>query len=368
MKEIFTRIIQGTTLFIVGILLVTSINLFLEIQEFKEGNLIAELAAHEDEVIKLDNWRIINLVQQNEISPNQPLMMIVVAETKWDYFSNLEAKIEVFQSNEMIDSYDSTFTFRANQKRIIEFPFFLKNEGPQNLKIELLFRNETNNYVFEHRTRQVNDISVLSLRDKLLQEQNVMLFGTQIATIIATATFVGVTWYHMRKTSQHTEEQLKLTRRELESRLRAELEISVQKSDLKQIDDKKWEGMISILVRNNGSVSARNVKVHFKDPTSSLELSQLIRDEKEIKKTSFPIPGSISKNYYYPEQIIHKTPLEQSRVYDVAIWVTYDYGDVKNMELIQIIRVNAQHNSEGPVYEKEDIEKERERMKKRGLN
>ena len=36
-------------------------------QEFREGNVIAELAEHEDEVVKLQNWRIFNVLQENDI-------------------------------------------------------------------------------------------------------------------------------------------------------------------------------------------------------------------------------------------------------------------------------------------------------------
>lgn len=177
----------------------------------------------------------------------------------------------------------------------------------------------------------------------------------------------------MRKTSRLTElqlektdQQLALTRKELESRLRAELTVSVADSNLKQ-NGEKWIGKVKIIVRNDGNVSARHVKVHFKDPDSALTLDQLIRDKEKIKKNPFPIPGSIPSKLHYPEHILHDTTLDESKSYDLAVWVTYDYADVKNMEFIQIVKINAQSHSDGPLYEKEDIENEMKRLKELGI-
>jgi len=186
----------------------------------------------------------------------------------------------------------------------------------------------------------------------------------QIALVGATISIALVSWYYMRKTNQNTEKQLKLTQKEIGSRLRAELQIIIQESNLTKQDNEQI-GMIRIAITNTGTISARKVKVHFKDPTSSLDLSQLIRDEDEIKRSHFPVAGSIQPQLT-AKDIIHRTTLNEPKVYEIAVWVTYDYADVMDMEFIQIIKINGQHSELGSIYEKSDIDEAR-KEKLRGL-
>lgn len=319
-------------------------------------------------VWEFEEGKIINTARENYIFPDDPLEYQVNVFNPKEEDRELSSRLLIFKGGELeVEPIERKWLIRGNDKIQTDIEFFLKEEGTYELELQFIFDTQIPGSEHPNHTFYIKNIQVQSLSNKLLADANHNSFWSYLTILsVAIGGNMGSIIY-LKKQNKHTENQLKLAKEELESRLRAELEISVQKSDLEKTADEKWMGTISIHVRNNGSVSARNVKVHFKDPTSSLDLSQLIHDEKEIKKTSFPIPGSISKQYYYPEVITHNTPLDQSGVYEVAIWVTYDYGEVKNMEFIQIIKVNAQANSEGTLYEKEDIEKERERMKNQGL-
>lgn len=313
--------------------------------------------------------KIINTARENYVFPDDPLEYQVRVDNPKDEDRKLMVELKIFKGGDLVGGEVITrnYIVRANEHRVTDFPIFLHEEGTYNLKIRLVFDMQIPGSVHPNWTFNVDNIQVQSLSNKLLADANHHTFWSYVSIFgIAAAGNIGTIIY-LRKQHRQTKQQLRLTQIELESRLRAEIEVSVMKSELKKIDDKNWEGMISVLIRNQGTVSARNVKVHFKDPTSSLELPQLIRDEDEIKKTFFPIPGSIQSKYYYPKEIPHRTSRTQSGVYDVAIWITYDYGEVKNMELIQIVTVNAQAHSEEAIYEKADIEQEKKRQKNQGL-
>ena len=205
-NDVFTYISVAAAI----ILLVIATSQYFQLQEFREGALIAELAPHDDEVVKLQNWRIINVHQENDVSPNQRLLMNVDIEHKWRFDSKLYATIETLQAGKIIDTTESTFSFSAGQTREIEFPFFLKNEGPQDLKIELLFRNETNNEVIEQRVRHVYDLEVLSFQDKLLRQQNSNMFWSQTGIIMGTVALVLVGTLTLRSTKKFHEKDEKL--------------------------------------------------------------------------------------------------------------------------------------------------------------
>jgi len=256
-------------------------------------------------------------------------------------------------------------------------PIFAQEKQEQNSEDGL---TELENKI-EEVTGSEQQLEIISYIQKLIEElgtvretivesnqsSNIdLVVGIQIGLVAATLILVFVTWIKMSESNRITRESNNLLKKELESRLRAELTATVGDSNLKQAGD-KWIGKVKIVIRNEGHISARHVKVHFKDPTSALTLDQLIRDEEEIKTSYFPIPGSIPPRSNYPEHVLHDTTLDESKPYDLAVWVTYDYADVKNMEFIQIVKINSQSHSVGPLYEKKDIENEKNRLKNQGI-
>lgn len=320
------------------------------------------------EVWSFSKGFLISTVRENYIFPDDPLEYHVSVSNPKNEDRKLTAFLKIYKGGERLgDVFEKDWWIKPNQALKTELPIFLSEEGNYRLEIRYVFDRQIPGSVHPNHTFRIENIQVQSLSDKLLAESNnanfwsyMSIFGVAIAGNTASILY-------LRKQHRQTEIQLSLTRKELESRLRAELEISVGESNLKKIDDKNWEGFVKIVIRNNGTISARNVNVHFQDPTFAFTLPQLVHEEKNIKKTSFPIPGSIPSHVHYPEHIPHKTQLDKSGVYELAIWVSYDYADVKNAELIQIIKINAQTNTDGPLYEKEDIDEERKKLKENGL-
>ncbi len=206
-SNLLTSIPVGIAVVLIFVLIIQ----YNELQEFREGILIAPLADHEDEVIKLTDWKIINKANENDVSPHQGLLMVVNSTSKWEHHAMLYAKVEILQSGKIIDTYPSQYSISPQNERKIELPFFMKNLGPQDLKIELLYRNETDNFVFEHRVRNVTDVNVLSVHDKLLKEQNSNMFFSQTGIIIGTAAlvFVGISTLRSTKSFQEKQEKIK---------------------------------------------------------------------------------------------------------------------------------------------------------------
>jgi len=206
-----SNIILGISITITVVSIILLIIQYDELEEFRDGSLIAPLAEWEDDVIKLENWKIVNKADENDISPHQGLLMKVDSVSKWEYPAMLYASVEVFQSGKLIDTYDSQYSIITLEERTVELPFFMKNLGAQDLKIELLYRNATDNYVFEQRVRHVTDLTVLSIQDKLLQEQNFNMFLSQIGIIVGTGAlvFVGVLTLRSTKSFQEKQEKIK---------------------------------------------------------------------------------------------------------------------------------------------------------------
>lgn len=214
----------------------------------------------------------------------------------------------------------------------------------------------------------------MSLQDVFLQAgnstQNIpIISGIDATWILALATIalVFVNWWFLKESNKTTKQQLQLTSKELSSRLRAELIVEIGGTNLAKKEDGKYEGTVHFYLKNIGKIPARHVKVYYKDPTSSLDIEQLVRDwKKEISVNSSPITGIIPPDIA-SEVPIHRTSCEEPKSYQIAVWVTYDYAEVKNEEFIQIIDVKAQDHAMPIIYDKESIEEARKNLKKLGI-
>lgn len=181
-----------------------------------------------------------------------------------------------------------------------------------------------------------------------------------------TALLVIINWWFLKESNKNTKRQLELTSKELQSRLRADLMVIIGETNLTKKEDGKYEGKVHFYLKNIGKIPARHITVYYKDPTSSLDIEQLIRDWNEIRKSSFSITGIIPPDIT-SEALVHKTPREEYKSYQIAVWVTYDYADVKSEEFIQIIDVNAQSYTMPIIYDKKSIEEARKNLKSKGL-
>ncbi|OLC33204.1 MAG: hypothetical protein AUH84_07370 [Thaumarchaeota archaeon 13_1_40CM_4_38_7] len=336
---------------------------------YTDFKVIEKIPAFNDfpKVWSFEEGKIINTAREKYIFPDDPLEYKVTIHNPQGKDRQLAGTLMIFKGGELKGNPIKTdLLIRGNDKFQVKTNFFLKEEGTYKLEYEFVFDSDLPGSDHPNHAFIIENIQVQSLSNKLLADANISNFWNYVAILASAIGGNIISLIYLRKQSRQTDKQLSLTKKELESRLKADLEVSVGESNLNEKGD-KWEGTVKIIVRNNGNISARNVNVHFKDPTSALDLPQLIRDEEEIKKSSFPIPGSIPSHLHYPEHIIHTTTLDESRPYDLAIWISYDYADVKNMEFIQIVKINSQSNSVGPLYGKEDIENEKGRLRRQGF-
>jgi hypothetical protein len=205
-------------------------------------------------------------------------------------------------------------------------------------------------------------------KNEIPSDPNWLLAIATIGLAIATIVLVFINFHYLRKSNKNTEEQLKLTRHEIQSRLRPELLIEVYNwnTGIFKNDKQEYEGKLVFHLKNVGTMPARNVKVHFQDSTSGfIRLEQLVKDRSKIFENPYRVKGIIRKNGA-SEMISHSTSLPKFGHYQIAVWVTYDYADVKNDEFIQIIDV-----IDGPgssitymlsiIYDKNDIQEEMKR-------
>ncbi len=92
--------------------------------------------------------------------------------------------------------------------------------------------------------------------------------------------------------------------------------------------------------RNDG-ISARNIKIYYKVMKKIVDLKEIIAQEKEIKKSVMVVPGtvrhgdSVNLNDGSEECGI---PLNTDELKSVIIWMTYDFADGSNSEVVFDLR------------------------------
>lgn len=191
--------------------------------------------------------------------------------------------------------------------------------------------------------------------------------GVQIVLVLVTVTLVIITARNMKKTNEHTEQQLKLTRKQLDNTFRAEIQIERANSGVSEKEGKPF-GFFQPLLRNIGTVSASNVRLYNHYKFSDITIEELVKERKKIKSKGVIImPGSILRDKSASFQIIY-VPLPEKKPFEIAIWVEYDYLEKKNNELIQVF-----HVSEGTVFnrkgtfEEHHIEQAEKNLREKGF-
>ena len=343
--------------------------LFFLIYTYTDYSLVAEtdpLTKYPEEWT-IGKGKIINLVRPDYVFPDDPLEYQVEVYNPKDEMRELKIFLKIFKGGELVDDkvIERSWNISGKKKITTDLPIFLKEEGTYNLTIRLVFDMQIPGSEHPNWTFHVDNIQVQSLNNKLLAESNQNnLIGYAIIGSVAFGGNISSIIY-LRRQHYQTKEQLQLTRLELESRLRADLTVQMSSSNVKK-EGEKYVGSIMLTLKNNGMLPARNIRVSFKDPTSSLDIGQLVRDEKEIKSTHYPVDG-ITIPESTSGQIPHNTTFDGSGPYKLAIWVQYDYADVKNEEFIQIVLINGQTSSLMTLFDKTEIEIEKKNQKELGL-
>lgn len=340
-----------------------------------DSKIIRVIQAFSDfpDVWEFEDGEIINKANKDQVSPGDPLEYHVKIINPINEDRELSGSLRIFAGGEWKEPIEKWWTIQANSTQNLEIPFTLNDGGSNDVKILFIFDRQISGSLHPNHAFYANGIDVLTEADKILEE--VLPWTPIIQGVLAATTIilVVVTFLNMRKTTiftkeqlEKTDKQLEFTRTELEFRLKADLIVQIGESHLKPVDI-QFEGRIILNLINNGVLPARNVRISFKDQTSAIEIGQLIRDEKEIKSNHSPIEGII-KPQSTSMAVAHITKREKSGVYKVAIWVQYDYAEIKNEEFIQIVQVNGQKNTLPALYDKIEIDTERKRQKEIGLN
>lgn len=186
----------------------------------------------------------------------------------------------------------------------------------------------------------------------------------QLILALATIALVFITWRNTKKIHNQTEVQLKLTQKEIDSRLRAVLHVNNIRCSIVRTKEGNVQGAFLADIVNLGMIPATNVQLHFNRQRKSVDIRSLIQDEDEIKRASTPIKGSVTNKQ--PATFEKRTiPLDEEKPFDIAMWITYDYADVKNHEVIYIYKIMG-GNTFNPIaiYEHEDIQSEKNAWRK----
>lgn len=152
-----------------------------------------------------------------------------------------------------------------------------------------------------------------------------------------------------------------------------------QKSSLKpdlRLDDIKTEiatvnegngvqyfGKISAVIKNIGKTSAKEIKVYTIPHNISLSLRSIIQNENMIKKSYYPIQGSVLTNgqAQIPKNQIGLTGRSP---FDIGFWLEYNYEHIENEEIIFTFRVGGTNTfDQFTVYEDQQIKNEKNEWK-----
>lgn len=173
-----------------------------------------------------------------------------------------------------------------------------------------------------------------------------------------------------RDANQHTASQLSLAReefslkkKEIESRLKAELILEDPFTDLHQENQGEgkmiYTGIFEAKLHNIGTVTAENIRVYHSEPQKSNNLNEIVGDEHNIKQKMIRIRGNILQNGVTQIPKI-EISLKTRDPFILAIWIIYDDSEMRDRELIYVFNIKGTRNYEllGP-YSKSQIEQSR---------
>jgi hypothetical protein len=176
----------------------------------------------------------------------------------------------------------------------------------------------------------------------------------------------------MQESNELTKSQLKLREEERKASLgEADLEIVQYNAEPRQTGFQTGKKNAPIELypnfKNIGTVDARNIKIYFKVFDKLVTLSEILTFENEIKKSVIEVDGSLapgrSINLHLiknKKQIIEWDRRDESKIYSVVIWYTFDYREIERGETIFNIQyAGAEADNRPTRYTKADIEQAR---------
>lgn len=150
------------------------------------------------------------------------------------------------------------------------------------------------------------------------------------------------------------------------SSLKPDLRLEDIKTEIATVNEGNgahYFGKISAIIKNIGKTSAKEVKIYTIHPNFSLQLRSLIQNESVIKKSYYPIQGSVLTNgqAQIPKNMI---PLNAQSPFDIGFWLEYNYENIESEEIIFTFRVGGTNTfDQFTVYEDQQIKNEKNEWK-----
>lgn len=139
------------------------------------------------ELYQVENKRLVNVTGENFIHPNDALEYRFTIVNPLEHQIRVTYEFEVFSERVKIHEQYGEWNIQGGDDEQGKFEFFLFEEGPYDLKINLIFYNEHSGEKYAQYTSWNKDVKVLSFTNKLQDDSNQLTFQGLI-----TASVVGV--------------------------------------------------------------------------------------------------------------------------------------------------------------------------------
>jgi len=298
------------------------------------------------EIYQVENLRLVNMVRESYIFPNDRLEYRFTINNPLDQNIRVSYDFEVFTTAEHEREFQDKgeWFIRNLQTEHKQLEFFLKEEKPYDLKLNLIFYNSTDDKIAQFPPIE-KDIPVLSLANKLQDDANQLTYKGFIAvsivgigTIIALVTNVIFSKLEVDKLdtqNQHSEDQIELLKK--------------QNDDLKEqqsIQNRPW---ISVIANNPVRIDGESLQIQFenygKTIATKIITTSLIKKGEITKEVLIKDGESLTGFDMSPKEIFsHYLPIpsdvDPAIGIHFGILIQYEFEQTKKGESILIANWN----------------------------
>lgn len=212
-------------------------------------------------------------------------------------------------------------------------------------------------------------MAIESLVNGTITIQNVtdpnLIYGTYV---LAGITLFGVllTFFLTRRSLNFTQKQLHETIRSnnllsLEIKEKFKPQLSFTKGQIQYISDKTNTADFSCMITNTGNVSLSNIEIHYYRSSTKITLERLLMEEKEIKKTTYPIEGTFDPQRYHQMKLTFTEELKKE--FWFAFWIDYEYLNGEKEESVALLGFTDLQYSKFLWHNHNDLQKARRNFK-----
>lgn len=311
------------------------------------------------EIYQVENLRLVNMVRESYIFPNDRLEYRFTINNPLDQNIRVSYDFEVFTTAEHEREFQDKgeWFIQNSQTEHKQLEFFLKEEKPYDLKLNLIFYNSTDDKIAQFPPIET-DIRVLSLENKLQDDANQLTFQGLIAVSVVGIGTIGALIMNVIFSKLEVD---KLDTQNQYSKDQIEL-LKNQNEDLKEqqsIQNRPWISLISenpttlvgdlfqIEFENYGKTIATDIKV-----TSMVKQGKITRKELIKNGTSYP------KFDISPREVFsHMVPIPDdvlkiiNSVADIYVGVIIQYKYEKRKKGESLLIANWNNSLQKTYYE-----------------